>query len=186
MRRRWLALSLLLVALAGAAAFALLRPSRESAEALAPGKRALVPVAKRRTMPRVAAPALLPPPATISLPPAGGKPLFVSVWASWCLPCRVEAPLLARLARTYGRAINFRGINVEDRRGDARAFVRRFHLDFPHLFDPKARTAEALGFFGLPTVYLVDRHGRIATRIAGKQPQAILRQLLQTLEHERT
>jgi cytochrome c biogenesis protein CcmG/thiol:disulfide interchange protein DsbE len=110
----------------------------------------------------------------------------VTVWASWCLPCREDAPLLARLARTYEGTIDFRGINVEDRRGDARAFVRRYRLDFPHLFDPRARTAEALGFFGLPTLYLVDGRRRIAARLVGKQPAAVLRRLVRMLAEEPT
>lgn len=73
---------------------------------------------------------------------------------------------------------------MEDRRTDARAFVRRYGLEFPHIFDPKGASAAKLGFFGLPTAYLVDRRGRIAGVLTGKQSERRLGRSLDLLALE--
>jgi len=80
--------------------------------------------------------------------------------------------MIAGLWRHYGGQVQFLGIDVEDSRGDARAFVHRYGLGYPNIFDRKASMAGRLGFFGLPTAYLVDRRGRIAARLIGKQREA--------------
>lgn len=93
-------------------------------------------------------------------------------------PRREEAPLLARLWREYRSAVRFLGIDIEDSRAEARAFVRRYGLGYPHLFDAKAALAGKLGFFGLPTTYLVDGRGRVAAKLVGKQDEVTLRAAL--------
>lgn len=131
----------------------------------------LVAVAKRKPLPNVTGAALTPPPATIALR-TNGRPAFIDVWASWCVPCKEEAPWLAALHRRYSRQIRFLGINVEDSRTASRSFERRYRITFPSIFDRKASLASTLGFFGLPTAYLVDRRGRIAAVLIGKQTEA--------------
>src|SRR6266581_4292194 len=163
----------------------LLRPSGHSETAQVHGRHlTLVPLSRRRALPDLAAPALNPPPAVLRLNSLRGRPSFIDVWASWCVPCREEAPLLARLWREHRREIRFLGIDVEDSRGDARRFVRRYGLGYPSVFDRKASLADRLGFFGLPTAYLVDRQGRIAAKLAGKQKEATLRAALSALVRE--
>ena len=148
----------------------LLRPSGNSETAQLHGRRLmLVPVSRRRTLPDLAAAALSPPPAVLRLSSLRGRPAFIDVWASWCVPCREEAPGLARLWRRYRSRVQFLGIDVEDSRGDARAFLHRYGLGYPSIFDRQASLAGRLGFFGLPTAYLVDERGRIAARLIGKQ-----------------
>lgn len=142
---------------------------------------ALLPGAERRPLPELAGETLIPPPARLTLPGAHRNPLFVDVWASWCTACREEAPALARLARRYAGAVRFVGIDTQDTRGAARAFVRRYRLSFPHLFDPKATLAGKLGVFGVPTVYLVDRRGRIAATIVGKRSEQVFDAYLRLL-----
>lgn len=141
---------------------------------------ALIAPAKRRPLPPLEAPTLLPPPRRLTVA-GGGKPVFVDVWASWCRPCREEAPMLARLARRYGTQVRFVGLNVQDSRRPARAFVRRFGLAFPHLVDPKAALAAKVGVLGIPTVILVDRRGRVAAKIVGKQGEAAFVEYLRLL-----
>lgn len=160
----------------------LLRPSTDSAAPRVHGDHVtLVPAARRKDLPDLAGSTLSPPPAEIRLRSFIGKPAFIDVWASWCFPCREEAPLLARLWRRYRSEVRFVGIDVEDTRGDAQAFVRRYQLGYPSIFDPTATLAGKLGFFGLPTAYLVDRNGRIAGKLVGKQDASTLRGALADL-----
>jgi len=80
--------------------------------------------------------------------------------------------MIARLWRRYGGQVRFLGIDVEDSRGDARAFMRRYGLGYPSIFDRTASIAGRLGFFGLPTAYLVDYRGHVAARLIGKQRES--------------
>jgi len=153
----------------------LLRSSDDSAAPQLHGARiTLVPAARRKPLPDLGGPALTPPPATIRLGALRGRPALIDVWASWCVPCREEAPMIARLWRRYGGQVRFLGIDVEDSRGDARAFVRRYGLRYPSIFDRTASMASQLGFFGLPTAYLVDYRGHVAARLIGKQRERTL------------
>lgn len=157
--------------------------ARESGDqtAISPALIKLVPEADRRSLPELAGETLIPPPPHLTLPGAHAKPLFVDVWASWCTACREEAPGLARLARRYTRTVRFVGIDTQDTRSAARAFVRRYDLSFPHLFDPKASLAAKLGVFGIPTVFLVDRRGRIAATVVGKRSERVFDAYLRLL-----
>ncbi len=161
---------------------------RSSGEAAAPGvhgrRLTLVAAPQRKQLPDLAGPTLTPPPAKLSLGALAGKPAFIDVWASWCVPCREEAPMLARLWRAYGSKVQFLGIDVEDTRGDARAFARRYSLGYPSIFDRTAALAGQLGFFGLPTAYLIDGQGRIAAKFVGKQKESTLRSGLDALTQE--
>jgi cytochrome c biogenesis protein CcmG, thiol:disulfide interchange protein DsbE len=185
-KRRWLVLLVAAGALLIAAFLGLLlRSSGDSATPQIRGTQlTLMAVARRKALPDLHGPALTPPPATISLRALRGRPAFIDVWASWCAPCRDEAPLLARLWREHRHQIGFVGIDVEDTRADAHRFIRRFGLGYPNMFDRKASMAGKLGFFGLPTAYLVDRRGRIAARLIGQQKEATLRAGLRALERE--
>src|SRR5712691_1804509 len=129
MRKPRLLVVALAVSLALVAIFLvlLLRPSGNSETAQVHGRHfTLVPLSRRRALPDLAAPALNPPPGMLRLNSLRGRPSFIDVWASWCVPCREEAPVLARLWRRYRRRVQFLGIDVEDSRGDARAFLRRW------------------------------------------------------------
>lgn len=187
MRRR-LAVSVA-VALAGAAvaavAFALLRPSSAAAPgapAATPG--ALVSPAKRQSLPAVSEDVLNPPPERLDLASLRGAPAFIDVWASWCLSCEEEAPVIARLAREFRGCVRFIGIDVQDSRGAGRSFVRRHGLAFPHLFDPDGSVAAKLAVYGIPTMLLVDREGRIAGTLVGRQAETKLRRTLRALATE--
>lgn len=173
------------VLLIGAFIALLLRSSEDVAAPQLQGTRlTLVSAARRKPLPDLGGPALTPPPATIRLRALLGRPAFIDVWASWCVPCRAEAPLLARLWREHRHQIRFLGIDVEDTRGDARRFIRRYGIGYPNIFDRKAAMAGKLGFFGLPTAYLIDRRGRIAAKLVGRQKEATLRAGLTVLARE--
>jgi DsbE subfamily thiol:disulfide oxidoreductase len=104
-----------------------------------------------------------------------GSVLVVNYWASWCAPCRAEQPDLTRVARGYAaRGVAFVGVNVNDDRASARAYVRGLGVPYPSLFDPKAQTAARLGVVGLPTTFVVDRDGMVGYQRTGKSTAASL------------
>jgi cytochrome c biogenesis protein CcmG/thiol:disulfide interchange protein DsbE len=96
---------------------------------------------------------------------APDRPVLVNFWASWCLPCVAEHPMLMRLAR--GGTPVF-GINYKDRPPDARAFLERHGNPFAKLgADAPGRVAIDWGVYGVPETYLIDKEGVIRWRWAG-------------------
>jgi thiol-disulfide isomerase/thioredoxin len=90
-----------------------------------------------------------------------GVPVVVNQWASWCPNCKQEFPFFQRLARTYGRQVAFVGLDSQDKRGDAEAFLRGFPVTYPSLYDPGAGQARSIGGgHGWPTTFYYDRTGR--------------------------
>jgi cytochrome c biogenesis protein CcmG/thiol:disulfide interchange protein DsbE len=106
-----------------------------------------------------------------------GHWVLVNLWASWCVPCRIEAPLLDRFARRY-RHDNVRvlGINVQDNSDDARAFVREHEVAYPQLRSVGAERSEAFGSTGVPENFLVDPQGRLAFIWRGPVDERILKE----------
>jgi cytochrome c biogenesis protein CcmG/thiol:disulfide interchange protein DsbE len=97
-----------------------------------------------------------------------GKIALVNFWASWCPPCRDEAPLLEAKWRGYrDRGLAVLGINVWDTDREARAFLAQYGISFPTGPDPNGRIAISYGVAGIPESYFVDRNGMIALRVPG-------------------
>lgn len=91
-----------------------------------------------------------------------GRPLVLNVWASWCGPCRVELPLLARAHEQYGDAVAFVGIDVQDASAEAFKVLQRTGVTYPQLEDPEGSTRGPLGWnAGLPMTIFVDPQGRM-------------------------
>lgn len=99
-----------------------------------------------------------------------GRPAIVHYWASWCGPCREEAPELVRLDRALGERARLVGVDWSDDPGRGRAFARRHGWSFPNLADP--RGASGNGVRGLPTTLIVDGDGRIVRTLVGPQTSA--------------
>ncbi|HEY2335401.1 MAG TPA: TlpA disulfide reductase family protein [Solirubrobacterales bacterium] len=107
-----------------------------------------------------------------------GRPAAINFWASWCEPCRQEAPEFERLGRKlHGRA-SLVGVDWEDNRASALAFVHRYGWTFPSLRASADAAAERYGIVGLPTTFVLDRRGRIAEVLRGPQTAADLAQAL--------
>lgn len=97
-----------------------------------------------------------------------GKVLVINFWASWCVPCREEAPLLEAAWRAYrGRGVAFVGVNVQDSEPAARRFVEEFGLTFPNGRDPGGRLAIDYGVYGIPELFFVGRDGQITYKHIG-------------------
>lgn len=89
------------------------------------------------------------------------RPAVVNVWASWCVPCRSEAPLLRAAHQEYGDRVAFIGIDVQDDQASARDFISEFGLEFPHYFDRTRSVPASLGGIGVPITYFVDASGQV-------------------------
>ena len=105
-----------------------------------------------------------------------GKVVVVNFWASWCVPCREEAPLLEAAWRAYrDQGVVFVGVNVQDQEPAARQFIKEFGLSFPNGPDPGSRIAVDYGVYGIPEVFFVDADGRIAYKLIGAIGGSLLR-----------
>ncbi len=104
-----------------------------------------------------------------------GKVTVVNVWASWCSPCRAEAPLLEDFA-TKRTELQFLGILTRDNLTAAQSFVKRFKITYPILTDDSvlAGFASSLIPNAIPTTLIIDKHGRVAVRISGQVTFALL------------
>lgn len=97
-----------------------------------------------------------------------GTPVVLNFWASWCIPCREEAPLLQRgWTRHAGEGVLFLGLNMQDVRSDARAFLRTFKQTFAHVRDPTNATARKWGVTGIPETFFIRRDGRVVGHVIG-------------------
>ena len=102
--------------------------------------------------------------APVSLTSLRGKVVVVNLWASWCPPCRSEAPILERLAAKYeAKGVIVLGVNVRDVSGDALAFVDEFKLTFPSLRDGGDDTEQIFEATGLPETFIIDPDGKMRT-----------------------
>jgi cytochrome c biogenesis protein CcmG/thiol:disulfide interchange protein DsbE len=91
------------------------------------------------------------------------RPAVVNIWASWCTPCRSEAPLLNEAYETYGDRVEFIGVDVQDSQTDAKAFLAEFGLPFDHFFDRDRAIPNHYGGIGTPITIFFGPHGEIFT-----------------------
>ncbi|MEO5573622.1 MAG: DsbE family thiol:disulfide interchange protein [Gammaproteobacteria bacterium] len=95
-----------------------------------------------------------------------GKVTLLNVWASWCVACRHEHPLLVELARTS--AVNIYGLNYKDTRPDALRWLEQ--LGNPYIisaFDEQGRVGIDYGVYGVPETYVIDQQGIIRHKVIG-------------------
>jgi cytochrome c biogenesis protein CcmG/thiol:disulfide interchange protein DsbE len=124
--------------------------------------------------------AVLRPPET-TLASLRGKPALINFWASWCVPCRQEAPELERFQRSLHGSAQLVGIDYTDQTDAARSFIHRFGWTFPVLSDPDGIYGARYALKGLPTTVVLDPEGRIVEVLSGPQSAADLRQALRAV-----
>jgi cytochrome c biogenesis protein CcmG/thiol:disulfide interchange protein DsbE len=139
-----------------------------------------VPRAHRPPAPELDGRWLVPPP--VRLAAFRGTPVLVNFWASWCVPCREEAPHLARFDRAMKERARLVGVDFQDAKEDALAFVHEFGWRFPSVRDPQGKLASRYGLVGLPTTYVIDADGRIAKALNGAQTFASLVRAVEEVE----
>lgn len=115
----------------------------------------------------------------------GGEPMLVNVWASWCVPCRAEHPIITRLAEEEGVIVH--GINYKDQPADAKAFLDQLGDPFRYIGqDRDGRVGIEWGVYGVPETFVIDRDGRIRYRHVGPMmPRDIERTILPLLRELR-
>ncbi|MDP9387197.1 MAG: TlpA family protein disulfide reductase, partial [Actinomycetota bacterium] len=114
--------------------------------------------------------------------PAPGRPAVVNFFASWCVPCRDELPVLEQAHRRHGDAVAFLGVDVADSRTAASELLERTGVTFPAGYDPDRRVAERYRLRGMPTTVFVDADGRVAGVAQGRLTAAELDRRLAGLD----
>ena len=114
-----------------------------------------------------------------------GRPVVLNFWASWCAPCREEAPLFRELStkQAAGTGLAVLGVLFQERNeGTARDFIREYALAYPHLRDPQADTAINYGVSGVPETFFIDREGIVRSVDRGGLTTAPLSEGLRRIE----
>ena len=173
---RWLAIVAVVAAAGLAVAAAWLGPGRDTGGAIlgAAGDPAVLDTA---------APdfelSVLGAPGSLGLSDFRGHVTVVNLWASWCTPCRNEAPGLQATWRDYrADGVRFLGIDELDDDAAASAFVREFGLTYPSVTDPAGALSDDFALIGLPETFVVDAAGTIRYRFTGYVDDGVLRSVL--------
>lgn len=135
----------------------------------------------RRSAPNIAGATLTGAPVAIQR----GKVALVNVWASWCSPCRAEAPILQELSQDFPN-VQFLGLLTRDTKESANAFTKRFKISYPTISDDKIllEFRNSLPVAAIPTTFLIDKDGKVAARILGEIKYSSLRKLIEELVSE--
>jgi cytochrome c biogenesis protein CcmG, thiol:disulfide interchange protein DsbE len=107
-----------------------------------------------------------------------GHPAAINFFASWCTPCKKEAPNLKALSTSLPQGTRLVGVAWNDGMSSARDFVKRYGWRFPTLYDSNGPSGDRYGIQGLPTTFIVDSDGRIDDVLRGPQDAATVRQAL--------
>lgn len=133
------------------------------------------------TAPAFSAP-LLEGSGTLSLDGLRGKPVLLNFWASWCGPCKDEAPMLRAAFKSFGSRVAFVGVDVRDAKDAAIRFVKDNDVPYPSVRDEGLQIFEDYGLTGQPESFLIDANGKIVQHVPGPFPdQTTLFQDLETL-----
>ena len=181
-RRRWRRVLWASAALLGTAAmlallaFGLMRqaPNRSIDDSLSKSRPAAapgfdLPVLTLGDRPRSAA--LLKAAANdgrIRLSELRSHPVILNFWASWCPPCREEAPVLARRWRQdRRRGVIYLGVDERDLTTDARAYLARYGISYPNVRSPDGETSSKWGATGYPETYFISAQGQVVQHVTG-------------------
>jgi cytochrome c biogenesis protein CcmG/thiol:disulfide interchange protein DsbE len=97
-----------------------------------------------------------------------GVPVMLNFWASWCIPCREEAPRLQRGWERWGkRGVLFLGLDMQDLPEDARDFLREFRITYPTIRDKGKEVSVRYGATGIPETYFITARGRVVAHAIG-------------------
>jgi cytochrome c biogenesis protein CcmG/thiol:disulfide interchange protein DsbE len=97
-----------------------------------------------------------------------GRVVVVNFWASWCEPCKREAPLFQSAFERYRSRVVFVGVDTTDFSGEARGFLDRYGVTYPNVRDPNGRVLHKYGGLPIPRTYVLNRTGRVVGYIFGE------------------
>lgn len=107
----------------------------------------------------------------------GGGPVLLNLWASWCIPCRKEMPLLDDVAPLYPSVV-FLGVAVNDSRSSAEAFADELGVEYPIGFDTSGTLADAYPAPAMPVTYIIDANRIVKSRFFGELTADTIDELL--------
>jgi cytochrome c biogenesis protein CcmG/thiol:disulfide interchange protein DsbE len=98
-----------------------------------------------------------------------GKVVVLNFWASWCIPCKKEAPLLDEASRRWAkRGVVVVGVDANDFSGDAKRFMRRYAVSYPVVHDGQGAWIDDYGLTGFPETFFVRADGRLSSWVQGQ------------------
>jgi cytochrome c biogenesis protein CcmG, thiol:disulfide interchange protein DsbE len=119
---------------------------------------------------------------TINLAALRGNVVIVNFWASWCIPCRQEHPVLLEAAERYkGQNVRFVGIAYNDKPENSKQWLEELGQAYPSLIDDRARTAIDYGVSGVPETFILDKQGVVAYKKFGPLTAAEVKQKVDSL-----
>jgi len=111
-----------------------------------------------------------------------GKPVLINFFASWCLPCREEMPVLEKVVHEYEpKGVVFLGIAVDDTEEKMKDFIAKYGVTFPVGLDKTAAIQKSFGLYGIPTTYFIDKQGIISYFHSGTVTEELLHHELDKL-----
>lgn len=110
-----------------------------------------------------------------------GTPVVVNIWASWCAPCRDEAPHLAAAHEEFGDRVQFLGVDILDERTSAREFMREYGWTYPSVFDATGAIRDGLGILGQPATLFYDSTGELIRTWSGPLTEKTLAEELDAI-----
>ena len=121
-------------------------------------------------------------PITMHLARLKGKPIVLNFWASWCDPCKHEAPLLEATWRVLQRqGVLLIGIDFQEAQSDAQTFLRTYGITYPNVADRSGSTALNYGIAGLPDTFFLNRQGVIVSKVVGELTEQSLQSNLRLI-----
>ncbi len=111
-----------------------------------------------------------------------GQFVMVDFWASWCVPCKVEAKTLEAVWKKYqDRGIVFVGVDIWDKQDRAAEFLEKTGTTYPVGIDPRGEMAVTYGVTGIPEKYFIDPEGRVLRKMVGPMSESRLTAILDEL-----
>ena len=120
--------------------------------------------------------------STLTLLDLRGKVIMINFWASWCPPCREEAPILVEVYHEYeSEQVEFVGVDIWDRQDDALQYINQYRVTYPNGVDDRGVIAIDYGVRGIPETFFIGHNGVVLKKFVGPINAAILRAVLDEL-----
>ena len=122
------------------------------------------------------------PAPSVHLASLKGKPVMLNFWASWCVPCQHEAPLLqATWQRVQSQGIIFLGIDFQDDHSQGLNFLHTYGITYPNVVDPDGSVTISYGVTGVPETIFLNRSGVIVSHVIGELTEQTMQSNLQMI-----